>query len=301
MDGVSSVVILYSFNFSIMSSCTQLFISWEDHLLRMMLCGTSERVMRRRVSERGIGEIVAASLIIVAVAVLVFLIFFIYMNSIRSLNAVYSQVGNVLSYYSSRFSILNITCESSSCRVLIGIPEIAISRLSGVLCTFTGMGVTRIVSCSISSTGPGYVTVLVPSDVFRDLGYLRIMLLFSNKIHYSLPVYVGYPYISVQSFPTITSNVTGYFTLSLEVYDNASGWSCVNASILLYNVSGICRVSDSSVNVSEICISPGNILYRSWILKFNCTTGSCVVNGTVMVYVDSYRRISYNTTILISG
>ncbi len=257
--------------------------------------------MRRRVSERGVGEIVAASLAIAAIAVLIFLIFLIYVNSVRSLGSIYGKIGNLLSYYSSKIDVVNISCNGANCYVNVGIPSISISEISGVVCTFTNLSLTKVVPCLIYGGGADYVTLSLPSSIFNSIGYLKMTLLLSSNVRYSLSIYDGYPYISVESFPTVTNNRTGYLALSLEIYDNSSAWICTNASIVLYNVTGYCKITQTELNISQICIEPGRAIYRTWLVKYNCTTSTCIVNGTVTVYIDDYRKVSYNTTLLIYG
>jgi len=257
--------------------------------------------MRRRVSDRGIGEIVAASLAIAAIAILIFLIFLIYVNSVRSLGSLYGRISNLISYYSSKIGIINISCSGSNCYVNVGVPSISISEISGIVCTFMNLTLTRYIPCTIYSRGSDYVTLSIPSTALSSIGYLKMTLLLSSGVRYSLSMYNGYPYITVQSFPTVTNNRTGYLALSLEVYDNSSAWICTNASIVLYNASGYCKVSQEIFNISQICIEPGKAIYRTWLVKYNCTTSTCILNGTITVYIDDYRKVSYNTTLLIYG
>ena len=64
--------------------------------------------MKRRVSDRGVGELVAAALVIVSVVILVLAIVFIYFRGVMSLTNLYSKVSKVVNYYTSRIYIFNI-------------------------------------------------------------------------------------------------------------------------------------------------------------------------------------------------
>ncbi len=255
--------------------------------------------MRRRVSERGIGEIVAASLIVVAVVIVIVLLVFIYFRAFTSLHNVYYEASKVITYYLSKISVSNIEYTSLGYIINISVPSSLISSISSIVCAFSNSSGSYVIPCALSYTGPSTVRVTVSPGYISVPGNLKMKIIFKNGITYTLTIRFGIPDLSLIALPGVSNNVTGIMLVQLVAYNNSTGWLCFNSTILLYNVTGTTTVSNSLLYIPEECISPTSLLSRTWEVSYTCTSPTCIVNSTVTIFINGKFKCEYNTTMLV--
>jgi len=267
-----------------------------------MVCGTSECVMRRRVSDRGVGELVAAALVIVSVVIIVLAIVFIYFRGVMSLTNLYSKVSRVVNYYTSRIYIFNISCIGTECFINMTIPTSLISNLVGVSCIYITNNSKILIPkkyCYINYQNINNISIAVNSTYLTYPGYLSINLLTRSGVIYTTYVRFSYPQISILTLPGVSNNLTGIMLLQLIMYNNSSGWLCFNASLVLYNITGDITPSRYVIRINTTCIEGGEIFSRTWNIYYNCTNPTCIVNCTLTMYINGLIEYVRNMTVLV--
>ena len=226
--------------------------------------------MRCCYSRRGVGEIVSAVFAIIAIVALIVVLVYLFNLFNYALASSRNIEAELYVITHSTISVMNVTCSGHYCSAVLGLSPEAVPYVRDVACVGEGTS-SGLISCRAHVTDIDRVVVTYRKDEFGKYDYV----LFSIILNRGFVMYVSMNNRPIDVSAIATPYRMHHITLIVSFYNNATAWTCINATLQLeIECNGESTVVPV-LKIGETCLQPLSSIVNTTVVKLSHGMHGC--------------------------